>query len=390
MGTRRVATVLLLALLLGLVGCFRFDKEPVLNAVISPEEGIVPYTAQIVATAPPGTFTFDLPNSTIEQDSGSLEVLVDHINWTATVTWTDGETVKSAVVTARGTNARPIINPPRISGIPGRWYLEPRQRTLIDFSFRPASLSAPRTGVDYTGDWAIWEISVECSQKVLCDLPIPDSIFCPPYEEGVYHALFNNQIYESSCIVYPTWTYEIALNGVLYSPIGEDGYTYDAAQQRNVFHGVEFPAQTAKIRVAVEDEFGRLTQAEFEIPVKQLLFGPGYGDGTQFDEAQYFVAGEDATLYHRQWCYKACQIAKDERVYFCDARHAEESDRKPCPYCFGNQPSPCECLGDNLDCEYFATQADAQSCFEYCKGETGRDVHGLDADGDGIACESLP
>ena len=389
METRRVATVLLLALLIGLVGCFQYDEEPVLNAVISPEKGIVPYTAQIVATAPPGTFTFDLPNSTIEQDTGSLEVLVDSINWTATVAWTDGETVKSVVVTARGTNARPIINPPRINGIPGRWYLEPRERTLIDFSFRPASLSAPRTGIDYAGEWIIKEISVECSKKLLCDQPIPDSIFCPPYEEGVYHALFNNQIYESACIVYPTWTYEMALNGVLYSPVGEYGYTYDAAQQRNVFFGVVFPAQTATIRATVEDEFGRLTQAEFEIPVSLLpLWYDGYA--TQFDEAQYFIAGEDASLYHREWCYTVCQIAKDERVYFYDARHAEESGRTVCPYCGGEQPGPCECLGDNLDCEYFATQADAQSCFEYCKAKTGRDVHGLDPDGDDIACESLP
>jgi len=379
-----------LALLIGLVGCFQFDKEPVLNVVISPEQGIVPYSAQIVATAPPGTFTFELPNTTVEQDEGLLEVLVDSLNWTATVTWTDGEAVKSAVVTAHGTNARPIINPPRIDGIPGLWYLEPRERTLIDFSFRPASLSAPRTGVDYAGEWIIREISVECSKKLLCDQPIPDSIFCPPYEEGVYHALFNNQIYESACIVYPTWTYEMASNGVLYSPVGEDGYAHDAAQQRNVFHEVEFPAQTAKIRVAVEDEFGRLTQAEFEIPVKQLLFGTGYGDATQFSRASYFVAGKDEAYFHQSWCYKVCQIAKNERLYFRDARHAEESGRMMCLYCAGVQPGPCECVGADLDCKDFTTQVEAQACFEYCKSKGYGDIHGLDEDRDGTACESLP
>jgi len=328
---RRIAAILLLAVLSGLVGCFLFDTEPVLNVVIAPEQGIVPYSAQIVATAPPGTFTFELPNSTIEQDEGSLEVLVDSLNWTATVTWTDGEVVKRASVTAYGANARPIINPPRINGIPNLWYLESRERTLIDFSFRPATLTAPRTGVDFDGEWIIKEMSVECSQKLLCDQPIPDSIFCPPYEEGVYHALFNNHIYESSCIVYPTCTYEIAANSLPYAPAAEDGYIQQGFQNRNVLFGVELPAQTVTIRVTVEDEFGRLTQAEFEIPVGPTLFTSDYGDATQFSRARYFVAGKDEAYFHQSWCYKVCQIAKDARLYFCDMRHAEESGREVMP-----------------------------------------------------------
>ncbi len=375
----RVVASLVLAILIGLVGCFQFDTEPVLNVVIAPEQGIVPYAAQIVATAPPGTFTFELPNFTIEQDEGSLEVLVDCLNWMATVTWTDGEAVKSAVVTAYGVNSRPTINRPLINGISTLWYLEPRERTLIDFSFRPATLTASRTGVDYDGAWEIREIQVECSKKLLCQQSIPDS---------VYRALVNGYVIENACIVYPTTTYEIAPNGLPYSPAAEEGYIYDTSQQRNVFYGVAFPAQTATIRVVVEDNFARVTEAEFEILVKPLY--PWSGEAAQFDRARYFVASRNEASFHQSWCYKTCQIAKEARLYFCDTRHAEESGRALCPYCVGTQPGPCDCLGPDLDCEDFATQADAQACFDYCKSKDFGDIHGLDEDRDGIACESLP
>lgn len=41
------------------------------------------------------------------------------------------------------------------------------------------------------------------------------------------------------------------------------------------------------------------------------------------------------------------------------------------------------------DCSDFATQAEAQAFFE-AHGGPDRDPHGLDRDGNGIACESLP
>ncbi|MGA3359018.1 MAG: excalibur calcium-binding domain-containing protein [Halobacteriota archaeon] len=49
---------------------------------------------------------------------------------------------------------------------------------------------------------------------------------------------------------------------------------------------------------------------------------------------------------------------------------------------------PCNCNGPDLDCKDFATQAQAQACYNYCKAQTGRDVFRLDADNDGIACEA--
>lgn len=56
------------------------------------------------------------------------------------------------------------------------------------------------------------------------------------------------------------------------------------------------------------------------------------------------------------------------------------------------QPPPpvCECYGNLYNCSDFATQRQAQACFDHCWALGYGDVHRLDADGDGIACESLP
>jgi len=46
------------------------------------------------------------------------------------------------------------------------------------------------------------------------------------------------------------------------------------------------------------------------------------------------------------------------------------------------------CESDTYNCGDFSTQAEAQEVFEYCGG-AGNDIHRLDADGNGLACESL-
>jgi len=394
----RAVSVLLLTLLLGLPGCFLFDSaEPTLTAVIGPVQGHVPYSAQIVATAPPGTFTFTLPNTTIVQDSGVLEVLVDSITWSATVTWTDGSSLKTTTVTATGSNARPTINRPLINGVTSQWFLKPREQTLIDFSYRPASMTSPTTGVHYDEEWSIHEIVVMCSEKLLCNQRIRDSIYCPPYETGVYHAIFKGALHENACIVYPTSTYEPSTNGIPYAPVPEEGYTYDTVQNRSVFKRVVFPAQTAIIRVVVRDHFGRMTSKEFEIPVLALSYTqlptsyePKASSGDLFSDAQYFVASKDETVFHQSWCYRACLIPEASRVYYADSRHAEESGRTLGPICLVGQPGPCACTGIKLNCEDFDSQADAQACFEYCRSMEYGDIHGLDSDNDGVACEDLP
>lgn len=54
-------------------------------------------------------------------------------------------------------------------------------------------------------------------------------------------------------------------------------------------------------------------------------------------------------------------------------------------------PEPrCICSYNAYDCPDFPTQAAAQACYEYCLRKVGYDVHWLDDDGDGVACEWNP
>jgi len=50
---------------------------------------------------------------------------------------------------------------------------------------------------------------------------------------------------------------------------------------------------------------------------------------------------------------------------------------------------PWDCSYNRYNCSDFETQAEAQGCHDYCMATVGYDVHRLDGDGDGIACEWL-
>lgn len=64
---------------------------------------------------------------------------------------------------------------------------------------------------------------------------------------------------------------------------------------------------------------------------------------------------------------------------------------KPSPTPTKAPPGNCTtCAYDAYNCSDFNTQKEAQACFDYCYAKTGKDIHGLDFDNDGIACESLP
>ena len=48
----------------------------------------------------------------------------------------------------------------------------------------------------------------------------------------------------------------------------------------------------------------------------------------------------------------------------------------------------CSCAGDTLNCGDFGSHASAQACYNYCVSQGRGDIHRLDRDGDGSACES--
>jgi hypothetical protein len=47
----------------------------------------------------------------------------------------------------------------------------------------------------------------------------------------------------------------------------------------------------------------------------------------------------------------------------------------------------CECTGNLYNCADFEPASDAQKCYELCMRQTGKDVHDLDRNDDGVACE---
>ena len=54
-------------------------------------------------------------------------------------------------------------------------------------------------------------------------------------------------------------------------------------------------------------------------------------------------------------------------------------------------PGPvCSCSGDEYNCSDFSSHNAAQQCYEYCISQGAGDIHGLDGDDNGSACESLP
>lgn len=55
------------------------------------------------------------------------------------------------------------------------------------------------------------------------------------------------------------------------------------------------------------------------------------------------------------------------------------------------QIAGCSCTGDLYNCTTdFSSQSQAQACFNSCVSQGVGDIHGLDGDGNGLACEDLP
>ncbi|MBP2133794.1 hypothetical protein J2128_001748 [Methanomicrobium sp. W14] len=60
----------------------------------------------------------------------------------------------------------------------------------------------------------------------------------------------------------------------------------------------------------------------------------------------------------------------------------------PSPSKTDSSSAVCSCSGNIYNCDDFKDWSSAQKCYEYCLSATGDDVHDLDRDSDGCACES--
>ena len=87
------------------------------------------------------------------------------------------------------------------------------------------------------------------------------------------------------------------------------------------------------------------------------------------------------------------ELPKEEKLSSPSAE-GEQSPVKEEPAKTYSEPEPepesnIFCSYNAYNCPDFSTQAEAQAAFEYCGG-ISNDIHRLDADNDGVACESLP
>jgi hypothetical protein len=118
------------------------------------------------------------------------------------------------------------------------------------------------------------------------------------------------------------------------------------AQQNAILDVDSFPTQNAVIRVVVKDEWGRLTTASFDIPVRPLSYvtDPGIGFVPWNSRTRFYVADKNSNVYHAvtsqasspyllETCYKDCGIHPNNRVFFCRESDAIASGRTRCSLC---------------------------------------------------------
>lgn len=269
---RRLAWhLLIIASTILLTSCTEPDLSP-LDLSIEPRSGHPPYEAIIrVHDAGPGQYTLITPTETLTQSDPAFSVIVDRMVWSATAAW-DGDRGDRRVgeITAQTFNRAPIIGTPRLAPY-NEWRLRPRERTLVDFTYREGFMSQGTTGIrDPDGDtWRIESLTIQCSLK-----NHPDSIFRSPLEGNVFQATWQGRVLPNACIVYPCYTSEEGPGGLPYPPRGmtEEGYPHDPYREHNLYYGVGFPAQTARLTVTAVDSLGARASEVFTLPVSALPF----------------------------------------------------------------------------------------------------------------------
>jgi hypothetical protein len=116
--------------------------------------------------------------------------------------------------------------------------------------------------------------------------------------------------------------------------------------------------------------------------------------------ANIYDCGDFGTHAAAQACYEYClslgvgdthQLDGDNDGVACEAPPPTAVPTTAPPPPTSPPPAPvCDCSGNIYNCGDFGTHAAAQACYEYCLSLGVGDIHRLDGDNDGVACESLP
>jgi len=133
-----------------------------------------------------------------------------------------------------------------------------------------------------------------------------------------------------------------------------------------------------------QDKYGRLLRYVWlgDLFVNDYLVREGYA---------YVYTYPPDVKYSEQFAQAQQEAEGNDRGLWAGCLEPEVTEEIPPSLPVESTPSQEEiiCSHNAYNCSDFSTHAEAQSIYEYCGGVTN-DIHRLDADKDGLACESLP
>jgi len=109
-----------------------------------------------------------------------------------------------------------------------------------------------------------------------------------------------------------------------------------------------------------------------------------YTYGTPYKYQSEFKQAENSAKQNKKGLW-ADGVCEEETPIPSQTTNTSTETESSSPVNTGNY----SCSSNIYNCTNFSTHSEAQSVFEMCGG-TSNDVHSLDSDGDGEACESLP
>jgi len=137
------------------------------------------------------------------------------------------------------------------------------------------------------------------------------------------------------------------------------------------------------------DKYGRLLAYVFlsdGTNFNQMMIEKGYGYEYTYNlsyiyQAKFQSAEQEAKTYQRGlWAPGVCE--EESTVITTESEEISTPFQEPAPTGY-------TCSYNAYNCSDFYTHQEAQSVYEMCGG-VNNDVHALDRDKDGLACESLP
>ena len=140
----------------------------------------------------------------------------------------------------------------------------------------------------------------------------------------------------------------------------------------------------------------------------RLESDPTQDERDKYDRLLRYVYLEDSTFYNEQmikdgYAYEytyetpyqfqtqfkaAATYARNNKLGLWSHETCGANVPTTLPSAPPTDPNPCDCTKNLYNCGDFASHNDAQACFESCGG-VQNDIHALDPNHDGIACESL-